>query len=326
MLLAPSPPRPQLELTNRCGLSCPSCARHHWDINLNRGGDVDDRWFEAVRPIVENAEEVTLGGYGDPTESPRLVEAVRWIRGHGAATRLITGGAKLNRPRILALAEAGLDRLVLSMDGATDATLRALRGRPLNAYLGWMRAAAEARARHERPLVQLNVVAQRRNLDELPTLVDLAADEGAAGLHLFHLKSYDPSMDAQCLLADPQGAAPIFAEVRDRADRRGLFVQLPPLDSTPRACHQPWETLFVRHDGRVRGCCSALFEPAEHGLDLGHIEDGPLETLWAHPVMRQFRSATNEWELPAPCQRCAFRLPTLAAHQRPLGVTARSGP
>jgi hypothetical protein len=241
---------------------------------------------------------------------------------------VITGGAKLNTPTIDALAAAGLDRLVLSMDGATDATLRALRGVSLRAYLGWIRRAVRVGDGFA-PMVQLNVVVQWPNLAELPALVQLAADEGVAGIHAFHLKEYGEGVAGRCVLDDPARARPHFEAARALGARLGVFLSLPPLDPAEVVCRQPWEHLFVRWDGSVRGCCSGLFEPADHGLVAGalrgtraaaRLDALELPALWQAPVLAQYRAAVGEGvgELPQPCRACAFRVPSLAAHRRHL--------
>lgn len=335
--MAPLPRRVQVEVTNRCHLGCTSCARHHWDPVANPVGDIDEVTLDALAPLLDAATEVTIGGYGDPTEAPGpLVETVRRAKAAGASVRVITGGAKLNGALLDDLAQAGLDRLVLSMDGASDATLRSLRGVSLRAYLAWIRAARALAEASDglRPLIQLNVVAQWGNVSELPDLVDLCADEGVAGMHCFHLKAYTPETFDRCLLNDPDRARPHFAEARRRAMRRGIFLALPTLDPSPQVCTQPFEHLFVRHDGSVRGCCSGLFEPADHGLLAGALPGTPAaqrlgasapRALWRAPILTQYRDAArarDDAALPTPCQSCAFRLPTLAAHRRPLRVVS----
>jgi len=325
------PPRLQVEVTNRCHLACTSCARHHWDESANPIGDISPETLDALAPYFAAAREVTIGGYGDPTEAPdALVDTVRRAKAAGASVRLITGGAKLNGPLLERLADAGLDRLVLSMDGATDATLRDLRGVSLRAYLGWIQAARDLATDGLRPLVQLNVVVQWANVAELPALVDLCAEHGVAGIHAFHLKAYTPATTDRCLLNDPERARPHFEHARRRALRAGVFLALPTLDPSPQVCTQPFEHLFVRHDGSVRGCCSGLFEPATHGLLAGALPGTPAAArlpvpadLWRAPVLAQYRTAARQGDdaaLPTPCQSCAFRLPTLSAHRRPLAV------
>lgn len=319
------PPRLQLEVTNRCALGCTSCARHHWDPASNPIGDITTEVLEASAPLLDAAREVTLGGYGDPTESPMLLPALKAAKAAGCSVRLITGGAKLTPKLIDELAAAGLDRLVLSMDGARDGTLRALRGVPLKAWLKWIRAARAAATEHGqgfRPLIQLNVVAQWANVGELVELVELAHREGVAGIHAFHLKSYTAGTADRCLLNDPEQARPAFEAAAARAAELGVFLHLPGLDEASLVCRQPYEHLFVRHDGQVRGCCSGLFEPADFGLVAGRVEDGPA-ALWAAPDLVQFRRAfEGEGEFPRPCRGCSFRTPTLDAHLRPLRVLA----
>lgn len=322
--LPPLPSRLQVEVTNACHLGCTSCARHHWDVAANPIGVISHETLDALQPLLESAVELTIGGYGDPTEAPdALVETVRRGKAAGCSVRLITGGAKLNGPLLDRLVDAGLDRLVLSMDGATDATLRDLRGVSLRAYLGWIRT-VRAASRHGRPLVQINLVIQRDNLDELVPLVQLCAAEGVAGIHAFHLKAYTLATFDRCLLADPAGARRTFAEASSLAARLGVFLKLPTLDPAPQVCTQPFEHLFVRHDGSVRGCCSGLFEPADFGLFAGHLSEGAA-TVWRAPILQRYRDAVRAGDdaaLPAPCRGCAFRLPDLAAHRRPLQVVA----
>ena len=128
------------------------------------------------------------------------------------------------------------------------------------------------------------------------------------------------------LLTDPERARPHFQEARQRAERLGVFLHLPSLDGTTDECRQPFEHLFVRHDGTVRGCCSGLFEPADYGLSAGRIETPP-EELWRAPILEQFRAASRagrDSDLPQTCQTCAFRLPQLGAHDRRLSVLTPS--
>jgi len=312
------PPRLQVEVSNRCSLGCASCARHHWDPAANPIGDLTPETRAKLGPLLDAARELTIGGYGDPTEGPELLPLLRDAKARGCSVRLITGGAKLTPKLIRELADAGLDRLVLSMDGARDETLRELRGVPLKAWRKWMKAAREARGDGLRPLVQLNVVVQTGNVEELVELVELCAEEEVAGIHAFHLKAYAGATVDRCLLHDPDAARPHFAAARARAAQLGVFLHLPSLDPADVLCRQPLESMFVRHDGRLRGCCSGLFEPADFGLAIGSLDD--VAAAWNHPLMQQFRAAEDEADFPAPCRTCSFRKPVLSSHLRVLGA------
>jgi radical SAM protein with 4Fe4S-binding SPASM domain len=171
-------------------------------------------------------------------------------------------------------------------------------------------------------MLQLNFVAQRANVEELPELVELCDREGIAGIDVFHINVYGGTETNPSLLNSPDFALPWFERAAERAAQLGVFLHLPPLTSEKRSCRQPFEHLFIRHDGRVRGCCSAVFEPGDYGLEVGDLSTNP-EDLWRAPILEQFRratEATRDQDLPTPCQTCSFRLPTLAAHQRPLAL------
>ena len=321
------PPRLQVELTNRCSLGCASCARHSWDEGANEGAEMSADTYTRLLPLLDSAIELTIGGYGDPTEASLLVPLVRAAKDAQCSVRMISGGSKLSPDLLSALVDAGLDRLVLSMDGLRDDTLRGLRGVPLRAWLKWIRRARQLREEGAgvRPIIQLNFVAQWANVDELPDLVSFCSDEGIAGIHAFHLKAYSNNIE-DCLLTDPEAARPFFEQARQRSEDLGVFLHLPSLDGTEQACRQPFEHLFVRHDGSVRGCCSGLFEPSDFGLLAGRLEEGG-EALWSAPELRRFRAASAsgiQEDYPTPCRSCAFRFPMMASHDRPLSGASQS--
>ena len=198
------PSRLQVELTNACPLSCESCARNYWDSAANTDAYMSQATLARLKPLFQAAQEVTFGGYGDPTTSPLLGEAVKQARAEGASVRVITGGAALSNEQINELCALGLDRLVLSMDGARDETLKRLRGLPLRSYLRWLRRVSEARSPTTmRPLLQLNFVAQTHNVQELPELIELCDREGVAGVHVFHINVYGNKGQNPSLLGEP---------------------------------------------------------------------------------------------------------------------------
>ena len=94
---------------------------------------------------------------------------------------------------------------------------------------------------------------------------------------------------------------------------------LPTLDETGKVCRQPLEMLFVRWNGQVMGCCSAVFDNDDYNFHIGSILDADPVELWNCEKMRRYRRAVffgEEENLPKNCRACAFRHDNPESHWR----------
>ncbi|MFN6355426.1 MAG: GTP 3',8-cyclase MoaA [Cyanobacteriota bacterium] len=185
----------RLSLTARCNLACPYC--------LPDGSEPPGLLSQAQRLAVVEAA-VALGARrlrltgGEPLLHPgleALIAAAGPLRAPGPAPApglqeisLTSNGALLSAERAVALRAAGLDRLTLSLDGASGAAVAAMAGLTGGAAAGeallakvlaaidHARAAGFDPARGE---LKLNAVIQRgRNDDQLLPLAALARERG----------------------------------------------------------------------------------------------------------------------------------------------------
>jgi len=121
-----------IDLTNRCNLTCPVCF-----ANANVAGYVYEPDFETVRKMLQALREerpvagriVQFSG-GEPTIYPRFLDALRLAREMGFShTQVATNGIKFTE---LEFAEqckdAGLHTLYLQFDGVCDEIYRRTRG------------------------------------------------------------------------------------------------------------------------------------------------------------------------------------------------------
>ena len=121
-----------IDLTNRCNLTCPVCF-----ANANVAGYVYEPDFETVRKMLQALREerpvagriVQFSG-GEPTIYPRFLDALRLAKEMGFShTQVATNGIKFTE---LEFAEqckdAGLHTLYLQFDGVCDEIYRRTRG------------------------------------------------------------------------------------------------------------------------------------------------------------------------------------------------------
>ncbi len=190
----------RLSLTARCNLACPYC--------LPDGSEPPGLLNQAQRLAVVEAA-VALGARrlrltgGEPLLHPgveALIAAAAPLRASGPANdpcprapglqeiSLTSNGALLTAERAITLRAAGLDRLTLSLDGASGAAVAAMAGLTGGAAAGEallakvLAAIEHARAAGFEPArgeLKLNAVIQRgRNDDQLLPLAALARERG----------------------------------------------------------------------------------------------------------------------------------------------------
>jgi hypothetical protein len=124
-----------LDLTNRCNLTCPVCF-----ANANAAGYLYEPDFETVRKMLQSLRDqrpcpcriVQFSG-GEPTIYPRFLDALRLAKELGFShTQVATNGLKFTDLEFAEQCkEAGLHTLYLQFDGVCDDIYRRTRGESL---------------------------------------------------------------------------------------------------------------------------------------------------------------------------------------------------
>ena len=124
-----------VDLTNRCNLTCPVCF-----ANANAAGYLYEPDFETVRKMLQALRDqrpvagriVQFSG-GEPTIYPRFLDALRLAKEMGFShTQVATNGIKFTELEFAEQCkEAGLHTLYLQFDGTCDEVYRRTRGESL---------------------------------------------------------------------------------------------------------------------------------------------------------------------------------------------------
>lgn len=242
MPLPPLPPVPlpvhvNLETSLRCNLACVMCAPHRTGSTAKRDVMSDALLTAVERQVLGSAAYVALTVAGEPFVDrtwPRYVDLAE-----RTGTRLVIhcNGTALPRGPALTRLLRHTQVLEVSVDGARRETFAKIRGRDvLPSILDNIRRAVAARdalPRRHRPRLGITQVLMRDTIDELPELVDLAAQLGVDSVGAVHLTVFEAALDAQSLRHHPDRSDAAFAEARRRAHAHGLALNLPPdMDGT----------------------------------------------------------------------------------------------
>jgi heme b synthase len=189
------------ETTKACNLSCKHCRAVPQrslgpdELNTRQAFDLIDAIGKVSKPVM------VLSG-GEPLFRPDIFDIAEYGVESGFRMALATNGTLIDEHYAAKIADVGISRVAISLDGAAADTHDRFRNMP----------GSHARALHgihllrdEGVSVQINSTIAKHNVDELPRMLDLALSLGADALHLFMLVPVGCGLEiapAQMLPAD----------------------------------------------------------------------------------------------------------------------------
>lgn len=227
----PYPSKLFVETTSRCNLGCFMCVKQTGGGCIAEG-DLSAAHFAALEPAFPTLEALILNGVGEPLLHPQLVEFIRRARSKMPKESWIgfqSNGLLLTEARALALAEAGLERICLSVDASTPEIFARMRqGGELPAIDNAFAAMRAAKQKSGRSDLQIGaeVVVMRENLSGLPATLEWAAQRGASFALVTHLLPYDQAHAGQAAYIPCTDAAIAhFQHWRDLAKQEGVAME-----------------------------------------------------------------------------------------------------
>ena len=317
-----------LETTNRCNLLCTTCPRTY--AELEPPADMSWDLFTSIVDQVPDLARAVLHGVGEPMLVKNLPRMVRYLKDRGVYVLFNTNGTVLNERNGRALIAAQLDELRVSLDAATPASFRVVRGKNyFDRIVRNVRAFRDLQERegHDKPLVSVWLTGLKETVEELPAFIRVAADIGAKEVHLQRLVFFDEKAIG---LARPDQAlfeqltkadAAYLAEAEDLARSLGIRFSASGAASEPGSslrktgdaspwslCRRPWTLMYFTANGRAIPCCIAPFSQRgyEH-YTLGDATQQCLREMWNGPAYQKFRSALLSETPPQACANCGLR-------------------
>lgn len=308
-------PPPRLvfwETTKACNLSCRHCravpetTRSAQDLRTSEG-------FGLMEQLAPSKPVLILSG-GEPLYRSDIFDLGTYGTRLGLRMALATNGTLIDGDVASRIADAGFQRVAISLDGANPATHDTFRGVP-GAHGQAVRALRLLRTRGVS--IQINSSIAKHNVAELPMLVDLATELEADALHIFMLVPvgcglsiaesqmlpaeeyervlhwfYDMSktvaldLKATCAPHYFRIRAQRIVEERRHGDRTTPFNAKRgghPMHAMTRGCLAGTGVCFVSHRGDVYPCG---YLP----VSAGSLREMPFDDVWqGAPVFRDLR-------------------------------------
>jgi heme b synthase len=293
------------EVTRTCNLRCVHCRAAAMDKPYPNEFSTEEclRLLDEVRSF---ASPIIILTGGEPLLRPDIFEIAAYGTAKGLRTVLATNGTLLDGSVSRRLRDSGIQRVSISIDGATAEShdrFRQVEGSFAGALrgIGFLREAGLA--------FQINTTISRVNLAELPAIQSLAVDLGAVAHHIFLLvptgrakdfteqeiaaADYEQTLHwfydqrRQVPLELKATCAPHYQRImRERAREEGetVTVKTYGMDAMSRGCLGGSAFLFVSHVGQVQPC--GYLE-----LDCGNVRQVPLGEIYRHsPILKNLRN------------------------------------
>lgn len=277
-----------LEPTNYCQLRCPECPVGMGNVNENHNEKEKQLVAgkrrkpakmsmalcrKAIDAVARDAHTVIFHFQGEPLLHPALAEMVTYAHSRRLYTMLSTNGQAMTVGLAQALAQAGLDQIIVSVDGLSETSYSAYRvGGSHAKALQAIRFCREAGI----PEVVLQCLKLRTNEHEWNELKRSYKQLGATRLELKTAQFYDYEHGHPLMPTHARDARYIQG-----ADGRYHLKQ--PLRNR---CYRLWSGCVITAEGDVLPCC---FDK-DAAYPFGNLQEQSLHTIWHSPAAEAFRA------------------------------------
>jgi heme b synthase len=282
------------EITRNCNLSCVHCRAsatmgpYEGELNTATCLNLLDQIHVVGDPII-----ILTGG--EPLLRPDIFEIARYGTEKGLRMVMAPNGTLITEDKARQMADAGIKRISISLDGATRNIHDRFRGVE-GAFDGALQGIAMAKKAGVE--FQINTTITKSNLDQIPAIQKLAVDLGAVAHHIFLLVPtgrgkyiVDTEIDAQEYeetlnwFYDQRDKAPLqlkatcaphyYRILRQRAKKDGQKVtfQTHGLDAVSRGCLGGVGFCFISHTGIVQPCGFL-------NVACGDVTRKPFQEIW----------------------------------------------
>ena len=289
-----------------------------------------------LEEIVSFAKPAVVLSGGEPLIRPDWEEIASYGASLGLRMLLATNGSLVTREIAEQMASCGIQRISVSIDGADEESHDGFRG-VRGAFEAAWRGIENARAAGIP--YQINTTVTKRNIGQLPQILQLAVERGAAALHLFLLvptgcgkeiaqeEMIEPSEYEQVLEWLFEQSRSVAIDLRATCAPHYYRVVLQrsgskpstenhsgqPASSRPqKGCSAGSAVCFVSHAGDVFPCG---YLP----VAAGNVRREPLAKIWQQSDV--FRLLRDENNLQGKCGYCEYRRVCMGCRARAYAVT-----
>ena len=297
------PPELTIEPTLQCNSDCIMCNR-----SFNREEDKLAQGFVSWEVLNKTASfwpsaHILFGGFGESLMHPQYLKMLNAMKSAGASVYTYSNGILLSEKMAKGLVDAEMNKISISIGGATRETYHKIRGvdafdtvvqnlRTLNEY--------KKQRKTRFPMISFNVVAMESVMPEISGILKLAKELGVDEMLMPNLVVQGDSLRHEYIWSKREKNSVIIEAAEKYAKSLSIKFHPPVLDEREGYCWDLFNRLNINWDGSVMSCAMERFI-------LGDLHTQTISEIWNSPGLIKLRSDFLHGKAAEHCPKCACR-------------------
>lgn len=268
-----------IEPTTACNLKCPECPSGLRSFTRPTGKLDVSLFSKIIHDVSDHIIYLTFYFQGEPYLNPDFLEMVKVASRQNIYTTTSTNAHFLDDKQAKKTVESGLDRLIISIDGASQETYESYRKegdltKVLEGTKNILKWRKELKSKSPRVVWQFLVV--KPNEHEIPKIKKLAKEYGVDKVAFKTAQIYDYINGSDLIPTQDK-----YSRYRQKPD--GTFAIKNMLENK---CWKMWQSCVITWDGQVIPCC---FDK-DASFSMGNASEKKFQAIWFSQAYANFRN------------------------------------
>jgi radical SAM protein with 4Fe4S-binding SPASM domain len=267
-----------IEPTTSCNLRCPECPSGLRSFSRPTGM-LDKKFFEkTVDELAPHLLYLIFYFQGEPYLNPHFLDMVQYASSKNIYTATSTNAHYLDDENVRRTVESGLDRLIISIDGASQDTYEQYRiggslQKVLNGAANVVKWKKKLRSRTPHTIFQFLVV--KHNEQQVQEIKNLASKMGVDEVALKTAQVYDYENGNELIPLNEK-----YSRYSKNTDGKWSIK-----NKLLNQCWKMWNSCVITWDGKIVPCC--FDKDASHTM--GTLETNTFKEIWRSESYTNFR-------------------------------------
>lgn len=283
-----------IEPTTRCNLNCPECPTGNHTLNRPKGDIPINQYEQVIDEVRPYTNWLQLHFQGEPLLHPQISRMVRYANKSRIYTCMSTNGHFLSADLSEKLIRSGLNRLIISLDGADKDTYEKYRiNGSFNKVTQGIQNMSEAKNHtgQKHPFIILQFIIFRHNEHQIKDIRKLGKETGADKVQIKTAQIYDYQNKKNKFPEQKK-----FSRYLKKHGNKAILKNEP-----KRRCKRLWLTTVLTFSGDILPCC--FDKSGQHSM--GNINNNSVYDTWSSLTYQNFRKHVLERRSSIPmCLNC----------------------